>query len=183
MESRLTVIDSRRIVRRFLADLHPPLGDPGGVCQVVRRIKDEVSNPAQQQRLIQEVMRGDDLSNQEAFAVYDVDVESGNKLIRKMELGAHAQYRMDLRGVKVNDVRRALMSFVKQLDSLKQRNHPDFDLLSDDLQTGNKIEFEDPQTRLFVTFAATTPGTVKVITTYWKNRPGHPVPPSGGCSV
>ena len=174
---------AEQVLRRFLADMSPPLGDPGGPCQVIKRIKDEVP-PAKAERMIKEVMRGDDLTNQEAFEVYDVDVESGNKLIRKIEIGAHAQYRMDLRSIKVNDIRRAMMSFVKLLEDLKRRGDRDFELYSDDLMQGNHIEFVDPQSHLFVVFAATRePGTVKVVTTYWKGREGHPRMPSNGCPV
>jgi hypothetical protein len=178
-------ISALKVVARYLqSDLNPPLGNPGGPCQVIRRIKDEVSNPAMQERMIKEVERGDDLSNQEAFTVYDVDVESGNKLIKKIEIGAHAQYRMDLRGIKVNDLRQTFQQFVKMLEDLNKRNPSEFALYEDDLMSGNKIEYLDPRSRLFVAFAATnTPGTVKVITTYRKGQEGHPRVPPGGCPV
>jgi hypothetical protein len=180
----MNVVTALKVAARFLrSDLHPPLGDPGGACQVIKRIKDEVHSPAQQRRLIQEVMHGDDLTNQEAFEVYDADVESGNKLIRKFEIGSHAQYRMDLRGVKVNDLRRAFIAFVKHFERHRSLKDQEFEFLTDALARGVKLEFEDPQTHLFVTFAATTPGSVKVITTYWTNRPGHPTVPRDGCPI
>lgn len=172
-----------KVAARFMcADLSPPLGDPGGPCQVVQRIKEEVPNPLKQQSMIKEVLHGDDLSNQEAFEVYDADVESGNKLIRKFEIGAHAQYRMDLRAIKVNDLRQTFTAFAQRFEKLRSEHSPQYQEWSDGLLNHAEMEFTNPKTNLYVVFRTTGPGVVKVITTYWKGRP-DPRVPSGGCPL
>jgi len=48
-----------RVAARYLrADLQPPLGDPGGPCQVIQRIEEEVPNPNLREHLIDEVEEG-----------------------------------------------------------------------------------------------------------------------------
>jgi hypothetical protein len=172
-----------KVAARFMrADLSPPLGDPGGPCHVIRRIKDEVSNPSKQESLIQEVMQGDGLTNREVVEVYDLEVESGNKLIRKFDITPHAQYRMDLRGIKVNDVRQTLTEFSKRMDQLEFRKDPMYAQLMQQLRDGSEMDFVNPKTQLVVAFRATKTNQVRVITTYWRGRP-DPHMPSNGCAV
>lgn len=172
-----------KVAARFMkADLSPPLGDPGGPCHVIRRIKDEVSNPSKQEHLIQEVMHGDGLSNREVVDVYDLDVESGNKLIRKFDVTPHAQYRMDLRGIKVNDIRQTLTAFSKHVDRLEHLKDPEYFRLMQKLRDGAELEFVNPKTQLFVAFRATVTNQVRIITTYWRGKP-DPHMPSSGCAV
>ena len=172
-----------KVASRYLrADLSPPLGDPGGPCHVIRRIKDEVRHPSTQQHLVQEVMEGDDLSNHDLAEVYDLDVESGNSLIRKFEITRHAQYRMDLRGIKVNDVRQTLTAFAKHVERLRSIKDPEYDRLMASLHHGGELEFVNQKTQLFVVFEATRPGMVKIITAYWRGQP-TPHMPSTGCPI
>lgn len=179
----MTKLAALKVAARYLqADLSPPLGDPGGPCHVIRRIKEEVRNPSTQEHLIQEVMDGDDLTNHDVSEVYDLDIESGNKLIRKFDVTPHAQYRMDLRGIKVNDIRQGLMAFAKYVAHLEHLKAPEYERLMDKLRRGDEMDFVSPKTQLFMAFRATKPGAVRIITTYWRGRP-DPHAPSSGCAI
>lgn len=108
----------QRIAYRYLSgDLNPPLGRSDSPCDVLHRINDEVGNPRQKDRLVRLVENGEDLSNPQAHIVYDDITEKGiGKLkFKDIDITAHAQYRMDLRGVSVQELRSALYAFQKKI--------------------------------------------------------------------
>jgi molybdopterin converting factor small subunit len=147
----------------------------------MKRIREEVSNPALSSKLIQEVEHGKDLSNQEASKVYDLDYEAGAGIAKKLEISAHAQYRMDLRSITVEDVKQTLARFTKDLEALRVKRPQEHGNLTTKLMYGDEIAFVDPQTRLHLVFSMKGM-TAKVITTYWLGKP-DPVMPSKGCPI
>jgi len=166
------------------ADLAPPLGYPGGVCHVVRRIDDEVRNPRVKDNLTYLVEEGGKLTNPEAAKVYDLDKEKGpGGPIKRVEIGPHAQYRMDLRGVTVPEVRLALKSFTKQLNDWKSRKDWQFQSHMELFRRGEPIKWTDPQVKLTVVFAASGRDQVKLVTTYWEGVKDPVSMGSGQCQV
>jgi hypothetical protein len=161
------------------ADLMPALGYPGGPCHVVKRIEEEVRNPTLREHLIDEVEDGDNLSNPEAAKVYHMDRERGAGIFKQILIGPHTQYRMDLRGITVPQVRAALAELSKQLNDWKSRRDSRWVQYTTDLSEGVPVEYLDRH-GLFVAFKGAGPGTVKLMTTYYKGEK-DPKPPSGGC--
>ena len=169
--------DPHRVVERFLqADLSPPLGKPGGPCQVVQRIDKQVQNQGLKHDMIEEVEKGTDLSNQEASKVYPVGREPGVGPIRQVQITSHGQYRMDLRSIKVEDVRACLADFLKQMEEWKKAGNRAYENMGHSLEIGQKIEWTDRKTKLKIVFESIGGGTVTLISTFWKGRP-DPVPP------
>lgn len=166
-----------------VADLSPPLGKPGGPCQVVNRIEDKVQNPALQQNLIQEVQDGQDLSNQEASKIYRIDREPGVGPIESIEITSHGQYRMDLRRITVDNVRAALATFVQHMDRLKLLNPKGHENTSRALDNGEEMSWVDPRSKLKVVFKHVGGGRVVLITTYWKGQEKLNKPQPGLCTA
>lgn len=165
---------THRVLARVLrSDLSPPLGDPGGPCQVIQRIEDHVRNPRLKEDLIQDISQGQSLSNPDASKVYDLDQETGAGLARSLVITPHAQYRMDLRGVTVDDVTATLRGLAKQLNDWKSQRNPAYQRFA-----GPKVEWLDPKTGLFVAVDVFGRDRVVLITTYWKGKSDpRPVPP------
>jgi len=163
------------------ADLQPALGYPGGPCHVIQRIQEEVRNPRLRDQLVQEVQEGDDLSNPEAAQVYDLEQERGAGFARRIVIGPHAQYRMDLRGVTVPQVRAALKEFTKKLNDWKAQRHPSYTQITQDLSYGESVQFTDHM-GLTIVFAVHARDTVKLVTTYYKGE-RDPKMPSNGCRI
>lgn len=141
---------------------------------MVRRIRDEVHSQALQKHLIEEVEHGDDLSNPEAAKVYHMDQEPGVGFIKKILIGPHAQYRMDLRSVTVDDVRAALAAFNQQLEQHRTKSPKLHAQLTTKLMYGDDIRFESP-TGLTVVFG-TKPTGAMIVTTYWEGVPDPRMP-------
>ena len=158
------------------ADLSPPLGKPGGPCQVVQRIDKTVKSPGLRTNLIDEVEHGQDLSNQDASKVYTVGREPGVGPIKQVQITSHGQYRMDLRSIRVDDVRACLADFLKQMEDWKRTGSRAYENMGKMLDDGQKIEWTDRKTRLKVVFQALGGGTVALISTFWKGV-GDPAPP------
>lgn len=171
-----------RVAQQFLADLHPPLGKPGGPCQVIERIDKTVRNPGLKDNLIQDVNHGHDLSNQDASKVYPVTREHGVGPIKQVQITSHGQYRMDLRGITVDDVRRAIGSFLQQMGEWKAKKNPAYERMGQALERGDKLEWVDPKSKLKVVLAPIGGGTYTLISTFWKGVPDPP-PPSGACVI
>ena len=164
-----------RVLRRFLADLSPPLGDPGGPCQVIRRIDKSVRNPALKEDLIEEVEHGGELDNQDAAQVYPLDTETGAGVAKKLVLTSHLQYRMDLRSVTLDDVRATLRAMTAAL-----RDAP---RAAQDLAHGEKVRYEDPRTHLVIVVQVAGRETLRLITTFWRGRPDPKPVPAPACGI
>jgi len=158
----------------------PALGYPGGPCHVVQRIEQEVRDPKLRERLIEEIESGDDLSNPEAAKVYDMEQERGAGIATKLVIGPHTQYRMDLRGVTVPQIRACLASFSKLLNDWKSRRSPQYVYYTTRMAEGLPIDFIEPRMKLHIVFAWVQ-GTVQLITVYWEGET-DPKIPNSGCS-
>lgn len=168
-----------RRINRF-ADLSPALGKPGGPCQVVRRIEDEIHNPRVKDQLVDKVEEGKALSNPEAGKVYDIEVEKARGMVTKFLVGPHTQYRMDLRKVTVKDIQRALAEWTKEVHALRKNGDPKYELLLEMLNQGEVIRYTSPQ-NLIVVFAPEQKGVAKIVTTWWQGVSDPP--PPGTCEV
>ena len=165
-----------RWLRTLTADLIPPLGHPGGTCKVVERIVDEVDNQRIENSLVNQVQKGKSLSNPAAREVYDPEREKGAWKY-KLLLTPHAQYRMDLRGITVPEIRAALDNFFRTMNSERSRGDTE---KWDSFNRGTKIEWLDKRTNTFFVFTGGR-NEVTVVTTY---RPGEPDPrPEAYCRV
>ena len=153
------------------ADLTPPLGFPGGPCQVIERIDGEIRDPGLRDRLVDQVEDGASLSNSSAAKVYELEAESGipRSKLKEILITPHAQYRMDQRGITVGDVRVALMGFVKAWNDERSRQSAQARMWEDDMAWGEKIDWVDPRIGLMIVFTASK-GTVRLVTAYWKGQ-------------
>jgi len=171
---------ARRYAAQHTADLNPPLGVPGGPCQVLHRIEERVLNPRVREELIEEVSQGDDLDNQEASKVYSLEGERGveGTPFKSLVLTAHVQFRMDQRSVSVSDVQAALLKFHDAYGKEKSRNSHLYTGWEKDLDRGEPIRWNSP-TGLTVVFSTRNVGVdakgrkqrqATLVTTYWTNK-------------
>jgi len=177
-----------RYTRRVQADLSPPLGNPGGPCHVIQRIRDEVSNPRLQEALIEDFEEDGKLENPEASKVYEITSgEAPNaSFIKQVLISAHGQFRMDQRGVTVSDVKQALQEFAQEY--AKAKSNPRTKFLSDRwdqaLAYGDKITYQAK--RITIVFAPARTGgkgVIDLITTY-PNGGSDPRPvPESACRL
>ena len=163
----------RVAVRYLQGDLNPPLGKPGGPCQVVKRIEMQVTNPSVQHDLIDEIEYGDQFSNSDASKVYGPDIELVGGAFRKMQLSSHAQYRMDLRGLTVTTLQRSLMALSTEMKRDKR--------LEADVLSGEPFRWDDQQRGFTVVLAAESSDMVRIITLFPKGTPDPKPPGEGGC--
>ena len=154
------------------ADLTPPLGWMGGPCKVVERIEDTVLSPTLREDLSEKVEHGQKLTNPEAAKVYEIEAETGAGLFRQIRISPHAQYRMDQRAITIGDLRSFFMDFSKKFNDWKSQKAWEYDQYLEDLNQGNPIEWIDKRLGdLKVVFATRGPGTVDIVTTFWKGEP------------
>ncbi len=170
-----------RVLARFLerADLEPPLGYPGGPCQVVERIEKEIHNPALRENLEQTVEHGQKVENPDAAKIYDPEAERGVGQIEKIVISPHAQYRMDLRSITVPAVRAAIKSLLKALNDWKAQKHPMHDRVLEGWAKGTNFEWIDPKLGLSVVVRPNGPRALLLVTTFWKGEPDPHAP--GAC--
>ena len=151
------------------SDKVPPLGYPGGPCHVVQRIEDEVRNLQLKDPLQEKVEEGNTLTNSEARKVYDLEDERGpGGMIKKFITTSHSQYRMDLRGITVPEIRLALKAFQKDLNDWKSRKDLKFRYFSESFARGESVEYLFAPINLFIVFQMVSRDTAKIVTTYWK---------------
>lgn len=165
------------MTRSRTSDLNPALGRPGGPCQVVHRIEDAVRSPAIKEPLVDKVEEGEELSNQEAARVYRIESEQTRGLVNHISIGPHAQYRMDLRGVTVGDVRKAIEEIGKDFHAARNSGHPRRMDRYVDFVHGQRLDYVTSQGLKIV--LAPERGGALLVTTFWKGRP-DPKPP-GQC--
>jgi hypothetical protein len=186
---------AQRLARKYLADLAPPLGYPGGPCHVTSRIWEEVRNPKLRDELIDDVEMGLKLENADASKVYDMENERGAGKFKKLQIVPHAQYRMDQRGITVPEIRLSLRSFSENWQQgrslLKQnvkktklvRLQSQARLWEQDMARREPIQWTDPSINLTVVFVVLGKDTVRLITAYWKGQSDPKGPGEGTCPV
>lgn len=181
-----------RVAERHLtrvADIDPPLGWPGGPCHVIDRIRDRVRDGDRAEELVDDVEYGEDLSNPEAAQVYGSNLVERNlntplpfKLHeRKLLIGPHAQYRMDLRGVTVPQVRAAIGAWAREWSNEKSRNSPIARRWEEDLAHGKGVRYIDKRSGLTLAFDLVGSDGIKVITVFWDGGSNPRPPGDGGC--
>lgn len=171
---------ARQVARRY-ADLTPPLGDfyNTGPCLVIDRIESAVRNPREQAALVDKVEDGDSLTNPEAARAYSIETEKGpGGKLKSFVLGPHAQYRMDLRGVTVPQIRAAFTSFLAMWNVERSRGGKVYDTKWD---RGEEFTWVDPRLGLLVGFTPHGKDQAKVMTVYWKGQSDPRPPGDGGC--
>jgi len=153
------------------ADLNPPLGRPGGPCHVVDRIEKNVTQPAVREDLIEDVEKGISLTNPDASKVYPIDTESGGGMWKRMIITAHAQYRMDLRGVGVGVIQKSLGDLTTEMSRDRR-------LMAEVLSA--PYRWEDRKRGLAVVLESRGRDAVYIITVFFTTG-SDPKPPAGGC--
>jgi len=175
--------------RHLRADIDPPLGWPGGPCHVIDRIRDRVRNPNLREELVDDVEFGDDLSNPEAAQVYGANLVERNVQTplpfnmheRRLFIGPHAQYRMDLRGVTVPQVRAAIAAWARAWSDEKSRQSPLARRWEEDLARGEGVRYTDKRSGLTLAFDLMGSDGIKVITVFWDGGSNPRPPGDGGC--
>lgn len=165
-----------KVADRYLrSDLTPPLGKPGGPCQVVKRIDMQVVNPSVKENLIDEIEHGDTFTNTDASRVYGPDIEIAGGVFRRMQLSSHAQYRMDLRGLTVMTIQRSLGALSTEM----KRDR----LLEAEVMSGEPFRWQDRQRGIAIVLAAEGRDMVRIITLFSNGTPDPKPPGEGGCEA
>ena len=125
-------------------DLDPPLGYPGGPCHVIFRAVGSRLRPTSAQAIVENVSEGKDLSKSQEQALYDdkFDKTPTSTSFKTVALSPHAQYRMDLRGVTMPQVRSAVNALHQKISKEKQSKSSWFQGYEKDLRTGKSRKFK-----------------------------------------
>ncbi len=164
------------------SDLYPPLGYPGGPCQVMERIRDGVPNPRLQEDLVDSVEQGLDLSNPQAAKIYDQIIAPGvpGTPTSKIVFTNHAQYRMDLRGITIPQVRACLKNFWKAFARQKSMKTPLYKEWEVSMAWGEGIRWEDPKSEFSLVFEVRK-DTAFIVTLFWTKFTKPPVMDESRC--
>lgn len=131
---------------------------------------------------MEEVYDGDDLTNQEAAKVYSIEVDRGAGIVKKFAITSHAQYRMDLRGITVPDLRAYFIDFSKQVEAWKEQRHPAYNKISESIAFGDRIEWQDPRSGILAVFTLSR-DTARIVTVYRKGERDPRPPKPGECAI
>ena len=162
------------------ADLNPALGFPGGPCNVMERIYQEVPG-SKGVKMVDQVEAGRSLSNAQANVVYDTEVETGpsGTKFKKLRITPHAQYRMDQRGVNVQDLKLFFKDFQKQWNDLRSQQSPVARGWETQIAYGEPIKWTN---RFGLTVVFDLQGdTAGIVTTYWKGVNDPKAVPEDSC--
>jgi ribosomal protein S18 acetylase RimI-like enzyme len=154
------------------ADLSPPLGYPGGLCQVMDRAHENVGDIGVLNHLVDKVEEGEDLSNPEAARIYKTpELERGinnyPKFISSIKITSHTQYRMDQRGVTVSEIRLFLSQFAKAFHDGKSTNSRDFKAWSEAISWGEPIKWTSKSLSGLTVVFTIESGVANIVTAYW----------------
>ena len=183
------------------ADLYPPLGKDPGPCKVVDRIYQRVRSPVEQQELADRVNGNQNLTNPQAVTVYrEFDKNPSTSKFRQFAISPHAQYRMDLRGITVPQVQkaltklaavfgnpkhRAMLQKLNEVNNLQLNYEASSDVLKIDDEPvragyerrGKTIRVDDSEISVTFSFG----GDVVTVVTAYPRSGSDPKAPPGGC--
>ena len=126
-------------------DKSPPLGNPGGPCHVYDRIRKKIQNERTQDALIQNMEQGNYALGAQAELALEggdlFDKVSPDSIFAWAAVSPHAQYRMDLRGVTLPELRSELEKFARFYQSNEARGTPWFREADDRWAQGNSVKW------------------------------------------
>ena len=177
------------VERAIFADqkLSKELGTPGGPCHIIKNIEESDIPDRVKKELTQELYSGKDLDSQDAAYIYDYRTEKyKHDLFRTIELSIHAKYRMDLRSITLDNIQEAFGEFERWFNYRKKNKHKitksDANILQD-MSEGTPVRFEANRVGLIIIFKVLSSSKVRLISTWWENKP-DPRPPRGKqCSL
>lgn len=189
-------------MRGLRADLFPILGKNPGPCKVVDRIYQRVRSPIEQKELVNTVEGNRNLTNAQAVTIYNgFDKNPSASNFRQFAISPHAQYRMDLRGITVAQVQKALLKLggvfgnpkhramlqkLNEANNLQLNYEASSDVLKIDDEPvragyerrGKTIRVDDSD--ISVTFSLS--GDLVTVVTAYPRSGSDPKAPPGGCS-
>lgn len=136
----------------------------------MQRIDDALNGPIEN-ALIEKVEEAEDLTNAEANRIYKPEADRGatGTQFKKIVLTPHAQYRMDLRGITLSQIRWALKGFHDHYSREKSRGSFIFRQLESELQFTREIKWVDKASGITLVFVAMSVGGAmgaRIITCY-----------------
>jgi hypothetical protein len=140
---------------------------------VIERINEEVRGQRERERLIGLVEDGEKLSNRDSAIIYDRESEGRAKgsPFKQVLLTPHAQYRMDLRGITVQEIKLGLRNF----HDVYQRDPGRWDRY---LQTSKDFYWRDPKSGLSLVLLVGQYSKTKaaqIISAWWGSNDGEGV--------
>lgn len=119
--------DLTSLVARYLARTasRPPLGDPGGSCQVQKRVRDVPRlSDAWKDFLVGRHQKEEKWDNREERAVWPDEKSIGKAgfYFPEIVLRSHAQHRMDLRGITISDLKAAFIGWGDEMHNARTKN-------------------------------------------------------------
>jgi hypothetical protein len=141
----------------------------------MERVTEKVRNPGRREDMIQDIESGEEFTPAEAALLFPPREEPGVRgtKFKGIYLTTHAQYRMDLRGIALHDVERALFDFHQTWSREKSKNSFIYQEMQSDLEWGRKVKWQD-RLGLTVVFQPSSKQrgfVVSVITAYWTGDP------------
>lgn len=166
---------AQAVVAKYLsrkADLSPPVGSPGANCLVQKRIVDRVISKELEHQMVKLMQSGKGLEKGTESKVYSPFWEKGpGEFLEKLLFSPHAQYRMDLRGVTVDQVVATLAKALRVLKTWKEKGDPKYAKVLSELRTENRLRWLDPSNNLFITLAPNGNKTAEVVTVFFQGKP------------
>lgn len=162
------------------------LGLPGGPCHIIRDVESEDLPDSVKQDLIEDIEKGKDLSNAEADLLYPPQrIKADAKLFNSIKLTAHAQYRMNLRGVTLQEVQGVFLEFdkwyrarLKNPDKMTREQKK----LMVDLGYGEAARFSGARSGITIVFSVDARRReARLVSCWWTNSPKTPKPTPGQC--
>lgn len=190
-----TAAMTRRLAKRFLIEKQNlklatapwMLGVPGGPCHIIRDLQESDLAPEIKEELIREVEQGSKLDNDDANLLYPQrTIRAEAELFKTIWLSSHAQYRMNLRGITVNEIQNCFDEFNRWYNA-RIRNKS-----QDEIKTRHKRMMEDlakGDTTLFSTRSGVTivfaidprREQVRLVSCWWTSDPNPPKVNPGEC--
>jgi hypothetical protein len=154
------------------ADLSPPLGVPGGVEYTKERIENAIDDEELESQLVQTVYKGEGISNRDAWLVYgqdDCNMLQNLKLFKGFCTSAHGMFRMDQRGISVDDLGRYFAALEMFLESrAKITSLQPF--ISQVLSGRGQIKWTNTANRGLTVVFERKGNIAKIITAYFKGK-------------
>ena len=172
MSLRIALLKLERRVAELESDLSPPLGKPGGIQHTKERIEQAIDDNYLENELIDQLEKGESISNQEARLVYRFDdcnrTDGSLKIFKGFCISSHGQFRMDQRGITVKKLENFFFNLEKYIER-NQTNRIAQDLIRS-VEKGWEAKWTDQFSKGLTVVFRLQGDTAKIITAYFKDK-------------